>query len=268
MVRRRSFCLAFSFTTATQLMSLVLLLPSFFTILFNEAPLVQALPFRTRGGGSSGDDEQEETVLVGSDGALMIEMRPRGSNRNAAVEAYFDEAPSDSSTVSIDLRDEIRKKAYNITDFLVSTRRTLHKQPELMYQEKNTSQVIQALLTEMGIEYTTGWAINKNPDIHPGTGGYGIVADIGKGEPCVLLRADMDALPILERTEGISEYISRNDNKMHACGHDGHTTMLLGAAYVLKAVEDSLIGTVVSVECSECCGSFYFNLISVLLSSD
>ena len=63
-------------------------------------------------------------------------------------------------------------------------------------------------------------------------------------EPCVLLRADMDALPIFERTVGIGDFISRNDNKMHACGHDGHTTMLLGAASVLKNMEDSINGTV------------------------
>jgi len=80
----------------------------------------------------------------------------------------------------------------------------------------------------------------------PGSGGYGIVADIGTGGggPCVLLRADMDALPILERTEGIDDFKSRRDGKMHACGDGGQTTMLLGAASLLKEMEESINGTV------------------------
>jgi amidohydrolase len=89
------------------------------------------------------------------------------------------------------------------------------------------------------------FSVNTVPEVIPGSGGYGIVADIGTGgEPCVLLRADMDALPIVERTESIDDFKSRYPGKMHACGHDGHTTMLLGAAALLKEMEESINGTV------------------------
>ena len=96
--------------------------------------------------------------------------------------------------------------------------------PELMYQEKETSDIVQAVLTKLEIPFTTGWSVNTHPDVITGPGGYGVVADIGTGtQPCVLLRADMDALPITERTEGVDIFKSRNTDRMHACGHDGHT---------------------------------------------
>ncbi len=76
-------------------------------------------------------------------------------------------------------------------------------------------------------------------------GGYGVVAHIGSGkEPCIILRADMDALPIEEKTENIEQFKSKQPGKMHACGHDGHVTMLLGAAALLKSFEDSINGTI------------------------
>ena len=91
-----------------------------------------------------------------------------------------------------------------------------------MYNEQETSAYVQNVLKQLDIPYTTGWAVNTVPDVIPGPGGFGVVADIGTGgPPCVLLRADMDALPILERTEGIDEFKSTRDGKMHACGHDG-----------------------------------------------
>jgi IAA-amino acid hydrolase len=114
-----------------------------------------------------------------------------------------------------------------------------------MYNEKETSAYVQNVLRQLDIPFTTGWAVNTVPDVIPGPGGYGVVADIGTGgEPCVLLRADMDALPIFERTEGVDAFKSTHDGKMHACGHDGHTTMLLGAASLLKEMEESINGTV------------------------
>ena len=97
----------------------------------------------------------------------------------------------------------------------------------------------------MGVSFTTDWAVNTAPDRIPGEGGYGIVADIGtRKDPCVLLRADIDGLPITEKTEGIDEYKSVNPGVMHACGNDGHTAMLLGAASVLKGMERSIKGTI------------------------
>jgi len=68
---------------------------------------------------------------------------------------------------------------------------------------------------------------------------------IGTGEePCIILRADMDALPINEQTQQVDSFQSRTAGKMHACGHDGHVTMLLGAAALLKQVEASIVGTI------------------------
>jgi amidohydrolase len=150
------------------------------------------------------------------------------------------------SNASIDLRDDIRHKANQMKPFLIDVRRTLHRHPELMYQEEFTSAIIQRLLQQMNISFTTGWGKNKHTQhFHGASGGHGIVADIGTGkEPCILLRADMDALPIHERTKGIDHFRSLYDNKMHACGHDGHTTMLLGAASILKSMEESIPGTV------------------------
>jgi IAA-amino acid hydrolase len=150
------------------------------------------------------------------------------------------------SQASIRLRDDIREKADQMKPFLVDVRRTLHRHPELMYQEEFTSAIIQRLLQQMNISYTSGWGRNIHTQhFHGAKGGHGIVADIGTGkEPCVLLRADMDALPIHERTKGIDDFRSVIDHKMHACGHDGHTTMLLGAASILKSMEDSIPGTV------------------------
>lgn len=150
-----------------------------------------------------------------------------------------------SSSSSNALSTEIESTATNMTEFLKATRRLLHRHPELMYEEEFTSKTVQTLLREWNVSYTSGWAINTNRNAFPGPGGYGIVADIGTGmEPCILLRADMDALPIMERTTNIDEYKSQIDNKMHACGHDAHTTMLLGAVSILKSIESSIPGTI------------------------
>jgi amidohydrolase len=166
------------------------------------------------------------------------------STRNINPKSSFNDEVL--SQASIDLRDDIRVKADQMKPFLVDVRRTLHRHPELMYQEEFTSAIIQRLLQQMNISYTSGWGRNIHTQhFHGAKGGHGIVADIGTGkEPCVLLRADMDALPIHERTKGIDDYRSVIDHKMHACGHDGHTTMLLGAASILKSMEDSIPGTV------------------------
>ena len=178
--------------------------------------------------------------------------RPQ-NRRNAVVEQFLggggkggdDDNADYDGKASLAMLHDVRSQARNLTDFLVATRRDLHRHPELMYQEERTSHVVQRHLAEMGIAFTTGWARNAHPHVHPGPGGYGVVADIGTGsEPCVLLRADMDALPIDERTEGVDDFRSLSAHRMHACGHDAHTTMLLGAAAILKQMEDSIPGTV------------------------
>lgn len=105
---------------------------------------------------------------------------------------------------------------------LIQLRRVLHEYPELSGQEANTAAVICKFLDGFAIPYKAHVA------------GHGVIADIPgpAGVPCVVLRADMDALPIQEET-GL-EFASVHDGVMHACGHDGHTTMLLGAAALLS----------------------------------
>ncbi|KAK9829138.1 hypothetical protein WJX72_004097 [[Myrmecia] bisecta] len=114
--------------------------------------------------------------------------------------------------------------------WMVNIRRELHQWPELIYEEHNTSAAIRRVLDELDIPY-------KYP-----VAGTGVVASIGKGDPVVGLRADIDALPIHEQAD--VPFTSKNEGKMHACGHDSHTTMLLGAARLLKGMESQLKGSV------------------------
>ena len=104
---------------------------------------------------------------------------------------------------------------------MVTFRRDLHRHPELSHEEKETAGRIVDELERLGIPYRTE------------VGGHGIVADLpGENDDYVVaLRSDMDALPIQEET-GL-EFASVHDGVMHACGHDGHTSMLLGAAHLL-----------------------------------
>ncbi len=112
-------------------------------------------------------------------------------------------------------------KAKTIHDKLINLRRTIHKHPELGFQEIKTSALIANTLRELGIEF------------QPNVGKTGVVAHLGDGNgPKIGIRADMDALPILEANE--VEYKSQVPGKMHACGHDSHTAMLLGVAMLLK----------------------------------
>ncbi len=126
----------------------------------------------------------------------------------------------------IDLANAIKQE-------VIKDRRHLHENPELAYCEEKTSLYVQKKLEELGIEYETGYAK---------TGVVGIIRG-KKGEGrTVLLRADMDALPVQEQND--VEYRSKVDGCMHACGHDAHTAMLLGAAKVLKAMENDFCGNV------------------------
>jgi amidohydrolase len=115
---------------------------------------------------------------------------------------------------------------------LVATRRALHEQPELAFAEHRTAELVADRLGTLGLEPQTG------------VGGTGVIADIdgARSGPTLLLRADMDALP-LEETPGRS-YGSRVPGRMHACGHDAHTSALLGAASLLAPYARSLAGRV------------------------
>ncbi|OOY11857.1 peptidase M20 [Thioclava marina] len=105
---------------------------------------------------------------------------------------------------------------------LVEWRRALHRRPELAFEEHETAAFIATHLRAFGLE------------VHEGLAGTGVIGILRNGEgPSVGLRADIDALPIAELTG--ADYASETPGKMHACGHDGHTTMLLGAAQVMAA---------------------------------
>jgi len=114
-------------------------------------------------------------------------------------------------------------------DYLIATRRYLHANPELSFSEIKTSEFILSELKKYGIP---GQIYAKT----------GILAQIGKGEKVIALRADMDALPIHEKTD--IEYKSLNVGVMHACGHDAHTAMLLGVISILNQIKTELKGVV------------------------
>lgn len=121
--------------------------------------------------------------------------------------------------------------ALAIQTWIVQLRRQLHRFPEVMYEEVKTSQLVRQTLDELDIAYEYPLAET------------GVLATLGNGDgPCVALRADMDALPIHEEAD--VSFRSEVAGKMHACGHDCHTAMLLGAARLLKEQEAEIQGTV------------------------
>ena len=115
-------------------------------------------------------------------------------------------------------------------DKLVKTRYHLHQHPELSGQEYETTAFLSRYLQDLGIKILDSGLET------------GLIAEIGQGDPVIALRADIDALPILEKTD--LPYASQNPGVMHACGHDFHQTSLLGAAELLKAMEEDLQGTI------------------------
>src|SRR5215208_2109215 len=118
---------------------------------------------------------------------------------------------------------------------LVSLRHHLHRYPELSGEEHETSKTIRGKLEETGIPYEAGYA---------GTGVLGLVEG-GRPGNTVALRADIDALPIEEEND--HGFVSENEGVMHACGHDAHAAMLVGAGCLLNAVKDELPGRVLLV---------------------
>ncbi len=128
--------------------------------------------------------------------------------------------------------NQLKSDINAIRDDLVETRHRLHERPELSYKEEQTAAFVAERLRALGLAPRTG------------IGGHGVVAEIEGTSPgrTIAIRADMDALPIEEANE--VEYRSRNPGVMHACGHDGHTTVLLGTARTLLQHRESLAGRV------------------------
>ncbi|KGX89464.1 M20 metallopeptidase family protein [Pontibacillus marinus] len=123
----------------------------------------------------------------------------------------------------------------HIESDIITIRRTLHQNPELSNEEYETSRLVQETLTRYGIEFQSGFAE---------TGVLGIIKGDKPGKT-VALRADMDALPIQEANQ--HDHTSKTPGKMHACGHDAHTAMLLGTGYALQQLKDQIQGTVLLV---------------------
>ena len=130
------------------------------------------------------------------------------------------------------LKERIQQLAKQYAPDFISIRHHLHAHPELSYQEFGTSKFVQEKLTETGIPFTTMAT----------TGVVGVIKGRNPDRRVIALRADMDALPI--REENDISYKSVNEGVMHACGHDVHTTILLGASRILQELKDEWEGTV------------------------
>ena len=126
---------------------------------------------------------------------------------------------------------DVKALAKNVKDYVIDLRREFHMYPERSGEEFRTSQRVKEELDKLGIPYTTAG----------GTGVIGIIKGEKPGKT-VALRADMDALEVYEKND--IPYKSKTDGLMHACGHDGHTAMLLGAAKVLSMIKNELKGCV------------------------
>ena len=130
------------------------------------------------------------------------------------------------------LSEKIRQLASSYADEFINVRRYLHAHPELSYQEFETSAYVQEHLKELGVPYS----------VMATTGVVGIIEGQEPSSRVVALRADMDALPIQEAND--IDYKSTRPGIMHACGHDVHTSCLLGAAKILQETRDQWKGTI------------------------
>ena len=126
----------------------------------------------------------------------------------------------------------IKETAQKYSDYIIETRRYLHMHPELSTKEYETSKFVQSELDKIGVPYVQCGLET------------GVLATIKGGKPgkTILIRGDMDALPVPEEND--LSYKSTVDGVMHACGHDTHTAMMLTAAHILNDVKDELCGTV------------------------
>jgi amidohydrolase len=130
------------------------------------------------------------------------------------------------------IKEKIQKLAADVFEQVVGFRQHIHANPELSFKEFETSAYIQEQLKAYGIPFS----------IMANTGVVGIIKGDLPSEQVIALRADMDALPILEANE--KPYTSKNPGVMHACGHDVHTSSLLGTAYILNSLKAEFGGTI------------------------
>lgn len=129
--------------------------------------------------------------------------------------------------------NRIREKAAQYYPEVQAIRHHIHSNPELSFEEYKTAEFISSKLTAWGIKHQTGIA---------GTGIIALIEGKNPAKRCIALRADMDALPIQEAND--TPYRSKNDGVMHACGHDVHSSCLLGAAKILHELKDEFEGTI------------------------
>ena len=127
----------------------------------------------------------------------------------------------------------IKEASQKYSDYVVDIRRKLHSNPELSTQEFETSKLVQEELDKIGVPYEICGEL-----------GTGVLATVKGALPgkTILIRGDMDALPVVEEAD--VPFKSKNEGKMHACGHDCHTSSLLTAAHILNDIKDELHGTV------------------------
>ena len=138
-----------------------------------------------------------------------------------------------SEKIAMDLKEKVKQLAKDQYAEVVKTRRHLHQHPELSFQEYQTSKFVAEKLKELGLSPEEGVA---------GTGITALIQGKNPEKKVVALRADMDALPIFESND--VSYKSKNEGVMHACGHDVHTSSLLGAASILNYLREDFEGSI------------------------
>jgi len=157
------------------------------------------------------------------------------SKYNIRIYKFIYNIENQKTTKPMNPIEYIQKQDKHILEKVVQWRRHLHQHPELSFEEKETTKYIASVLDGMGIPYE---------QVSP-TGLIGIIHGNGSSEKSIALRADIDALPITEENQ--HGYASLNKGVMHACGHDFHSSNLLGVAYLLNEIKHTLNGNVVLI---------------------
>ena len=142
-----------------------------------------------------------------------------------------------------DIAEKVRTLMSEHEEDFVNMFKHLHRHPELSFQEFETTSLLKDYLKSLGIEIL---------DYGLETGVIGLLRGAEDG-PCIGLRADIDALPLLE--ESGCDYASVIPGRMHACGHDVHTSALMGAAYILSRLRSEIKGSVKFISAPACLGS-------------